>query len=107
MAEELGFAGAATVICLYGFVVWRSLAIGARAVAGGHLFGAHLAYGLGLLIGLQAVVNIGVNMGMLPTKGLTLPLMGYGGSSVLVHCLAVGLLLRVDHETRACPPAPS
>ena len=61
---------------------------------------AHLAQGLGLIIGLQAFINIGVNLGVLPTKGLTLPLMSYGGSSMLVSCMAVGLLLRIDHEGR-------
>jgi cell division protein FtsW len=101
LAEELGLVGAATVLGLYGFVVWRAIAIGARAERRGWGFCAYLAYGIGLLIGLQAYVNIGVNVGLLPTKGLTLPLMSYGGSSLLVSCLALGMLLRIDHELRA------
>ncbi|MDX1433158.1 MAG: putative lipid II flippase FtsW [Gammaproteobacteria bacterium] len=100
LAEELGMLGAFGVILLFTFVVWRSLAIGARAERAGNAYGAHLAYGVGLLIGLQAFVNIGVNMGILPTKGLTLPLMSYGGSSLVVNCFALGLVLRVDHEVR-------
>lgn len=101
LAEELGFAGMAVVIGLYAFIAWRALAIARRAELSGQPFGAHLAYGLGLLVCLQAFINVGVNMGVLPTKGLTLPLVSYGGSSVVTNCLAVGLLLRVDHEARA------
>ena len=88
------------MIVLFAFVVVRSIQIGAHAERRGRLYHAYLAYGIGLLIGLQAFVNIGVNMGLLPTKGLTLPLMSYGGSSLLVNCLSVGLLLRIDHELR-------
>jgi cell division protein FtsW len=100
LAEELGMLGVLVVILLFTFVVWRAIAIGTRAEAAGHGYGAHLAYGIGLLIGLQAFVNIGVNMGILPTKGLTLPLMSYGGSSLVVNGFAVGLVMRVDHELR-------
>jgi len=100
LAEELGMVGAFGVILLFTFVVWRALAIGARAERAGNGYGAHLAYGIGLLVGLQAFVNIGVNMGILPTKGLTLPLMSYGGSSLVVTCFALGLVMRVDHEVR-------
>ena len=100
LAEELGMLGVLVVILLFTFVVWRAIAIGARAEAAGHGYGAHLAYGIGLLIGLQAFVNIGVNMGILPTKGLTLPLMSYGGSSLVINGFAVGLVMRVDHELR-------
>jgi cell division protein FtsW len=92
--------GVLVVILLFTFVVWRAIAIGTRAEMAGHAYGAYLAYGVGLLIGLQAFVNIGVNMGILPTKGLTLPLMSYGGSSLLVNSFAVGLVMRVDHEMR-------
>jgi cell division protein FtsW len=66
----------------------------------GQVFAAQIAYGIGIWLGLQACVNIGVNMGALPTKGLTLPLMSYGGSSLVIVCVAVALLLRVDMETR-------
>jgi cell division protein FtsW len=100
LAEELGMLGVLVVILLFTFVVWRAISIGTRAEFAGHAYGAHLAYGVGLLIGLQAFINIGVNMGILPTKGLTLPLMSYGGSSLLVNCFAVGLVMRVDHELR-------
>ena len=70
------------------------------AEQGGNLFAAHTAYGIGTWLGLQAIINIGVNTGLLPTKGLTLPLMSYGGSSMLVSCVAIALLLRIDYETR-------
>ena len=100
LAEELGMLGVLVVILLFTFVVWRAIAIGTRAEMAGHRYGAYLAYGVGLLIGLQAFINIGVNMGILPTKGLTLPLMSYGGSSLLVNSFAVGLVMRVDHELR-------
>nr|VFJ91439.1 MAG: cell division-specific peptidoglycan biosynthesis regulator FtsW [Candidatus Kentron sp. H]VFJ91908.1 MAG: cell division-specific peptidoglycan biosynthesis regulator FtsW [Candidatus Kentron sp. H]VFJ99740.1 MAG: cell division-specific peptidoglycan biosynthesis regulator FtsW [Candidatus Kentron sp. H] len=100
LAEELGLIGAVFVIGLFGFVVWRAFIIARRAELRGLLFGAYLAYGIGLIIGLQAFINIGVNMGMLPTKGLALPLMSYGGSSMLVNCVAIGLLLRVEQESR-------
>lgn len=98
IAEELGLVGAITVILLYAFIVWRAFRLGAAAHQRGRPFAGHLAYGLGLLIGLQAFVNLGVNMGLLPTKGLTLPLMSYGGSSMLTACLTLGLLLRVAEE---------
>lgn len=104
LAEELGLAGVSLVIGLFTFLVWRSLAIGAKAAESGRLFSAYLAYGIGLLIGLQAFINIGVNMGVLPTKGLTLPLISYGSNSLIVTCAAIGLLLRVDHETRTAAP---
>jgi len=103
LAEEFGLLGAVLVIGLFAFVVWRAFAIAHRAALQEFRFGAYLAYGIGLIIGLQAFVNIGVNMGMLPTKGLTLPLMSYGGSSMLVNCIAIGLLLRVERESRSQP----
>ncbi len=100
LAEELGLAGVVTVISLFAFIVLRALSIARRAERKARYFGAFMCYGLGLLIGLQAFVNIGVNLGILPTKGLTLPLMSYGGSSIVVNCVGVALLLRVDHELR-------
>ena len=100
LAEELGFVGAISVIGLFSYIVWRAMSIARDAELGDKLFDAYLAYGIGLLIGLQAFVNIGVNLGILPTKGLTLPLMSYGGSSLIVNCFAIGLLLRVEHEAR-------
>ena len=103
LAEELGMMGAAGTIALFTFITWRAFAIGRRAIVAGDAYGGFLAYGVALLLGLQAYVNIGVNLGLLPTKGLTLPLMSYGGSSLVANALAVGLLLRVDAETRARP----
>ncbi len=98
LAEELGLVGAATIIVLFTIVVWRACLIGARAERNGRFFSAYLSYGLGLWLGLQAFTNIGVNMGVLPTKGLTLPLMSYGGSSMVVTCVVAALLLRASHE---------
>lgn len=100
LAEELGLVGALAVIVLFFIFIWRALAIGRAAEDAGQVFGAQVAYGIGVWLGLQACVNIGVNMGALPTKGLTLPLMSYGGSSLVIVCIAVALLLRVDMETR-------
>jgi cell division protein FtsW len=100
VAEELGLAGSIAVIVLFTFIVAKSFMIARRAETAGRPFAAYLAYGLGLWFGLQAYTNIAVNMGLLPTKGLTLPLMSYGGSSMLAACIAMGLLLRVDYESR-------
>lgn len=100
LAEELGFVGSILVIGLFVMLVVRSFAIARRAEQVGAYFIAYVVYGIALWLGLQAFVNIGVNMGVLPTKGLTLPLMSYGGSSVIVSCAAVALLLRADRETR-------
>ena len=100
-AEETGLVGVATVLALYALLVGRALVIARRAERAGLCFGAFLATGIAVWIALQAFINIGVNMGMLPTKGLTLPLMSYGGSSTVVMCAAVGLLLRVAYEVGA------
>lgn len=100
LAEELGLVGASAVIALYAILTYRALVIGRAAERAGRAFGAYLAYGLGIWIGLQSFINIGVNMGVLPTKGLTLPLMSAGGSSIIVTCVAIALILRVDWETR-------
>lgn len=100
LAEELGLVGSLTVVALFVVLIYRALAIGRAAEQAGRMFGAYLAYGLGMWIGLQAFINLGVNMGVLPTKGLTLPLMSAGGSSTIVTCIAVALILRVDFETR-------
>ena len=100
LAEELGLLGVCIVILLYALLVWRAFAIATQALQANNPFAAWLAYGLGIWFGLQSFINIGVNMGLLPTKGLTLPLMSYGGSSMLVMTAAVVLLLRVDYETR-------
>jgi cell division protein FtsW len=99
-AEEFGLMGSLAVIGLYLALTWRALLLARRAAKREQLFGAYLAFGIGVWIGLQAFINMGVNMGVLPTKGLTLPLMSYGGSSLIVSCAAIGLLMRVDRETR-------
>ncbi|MCP5159032.1 MAG: putative lipid II flippase FtsW [Gammaproteobacteria bacterium] len=101
LAEELGLIGILTIIALFMILVWRAFRIGQCAQRLGHGFSAWLAYGIGLWFGIQSLFNMGVNMGVLPTKGLTLPLMSYGGSSVIVMCTALALLLRIDVETRA------
>jgi len=103
MAEELGLIGSLFVIFLFGLIVVRAFVIGRRAERVEKKFEAYLAYGLGLWIGIQAFINIGVNMGVLPTKGLTLPFMSYGGSSLLVMCVVMALLIRVDYETKQVP----
>ena len=100
LAEELGLLGVCLIIVLYAVLVWRAFVIAAQAVRAENLFAAYLAYGIGIWFGLQSFINVGVNMGLLPTKGLTLPLMSYGGSSMIVMCAAVALLLRIDYETR-------
>lgn len=98
LAEELGLLGVIAVISLFAVIVWRAFAVGQTAALAGNRFAAYTAYGIGMWLGLQAFINLGVNMGVLPTKGLTLPLMSYGGSSIVMSCVAVALLLRVSHE---------
>jgi cell division protein FtsW len=100
IAEELGFIGVATVIALFAWIAWRAFAIGAQSARLERGFQALVAQGVGLWISAQAVINMGVNMGVLPTKGLTLPMLSFGGSAVLANCLALALLLRVDYENR-------
>lgn len=105
LAEELGLLGALGVVALFSVLIWRMFVIAARAQRSGGLFGAYAAWGVGICIGLQALINIGVNMGALPTKGLTLPLMSYGGTSIIVACVMVALVLRVDLESREAEQA--
>ena len=97
-AEELGFIGVCAIIALYALFTWRALRIGMRCVEMRLPFAGYCAFGIGLWISLQALVSMGVNMGILPTKGLTLPLISSGGSSVLMTCAAFGMLLRVSWE---------
>ena len=100
IAEELGLFGVVFVVVLFGLVVQRAFVIGRQAVALDRLYPALVAQGVGIWIGVQAFINMGVNMGLLPTKGLTLPFMSYGGSGVLANCAALAVLLRVDWENR-------
>ncbi len=100
LAEELGLLGIMLVLGLYSILVWRGLVIGFNAFSQGRLFAAYAAYGITFWIGLQAAINMGVNSGLLPTKGLTLPLLSYGGASLVVNCIVIALLLRIDHENR-------
>jgi cell division protein FtsW len=98
IGEELGLAGIAAVLALFALVCGRAFAIGLRAAARGLKFAGYCAFGVGLWLSVQALVSIGVNLGVLPTKGLTLPLISSGGSSLLMTCAALGLLLRVSYE---------
>jgi cell division protein FtsW len=100
LTEELGLIGGLFMILLFSLLVWRALYIGYRCFNIGQRFSTYLAYGIGLNIALQVMINIGVNTGVLPTKGLTLPLMSYGGSSLLMICIMLALLLRIDYEYR-------
>jgi len=99
LAEETGFVGATVVIGLFALIVARCFRIAREAELAGHLFGAHLATGIGYWIGLQAFINVGANVGMLPTKGITLPFLSYGGSSLIIMCAACAVVLRVSRET--------
>ena len=98
IAEELGFAGVCAVIAMYALLVGRALWLGMRCIEMRRHFSGYIAFGIALWVGLQTFVSIGVNLGMLPTKGLTLPLISSGGSSVMMTCVAIGLLLRVSWE---------
>lgn len=98
VAEELGLVGVLTVMALFSLFIWRAFKIAEAAERIGQFYASYVAYGLGIWFGLQALINIGVNMGVLPTKGLTLPLMSYGGGSMIIMCCAVGLLCRVYDE---------
>jgi cell division protein FtsW len=98
VAEELGFAGSTVVIALFAVLVYRALVLGQKALAAGRQFQGLLCFGIGVMLGLEAFINIGVNTGLLPTKGLTLPLISYGRSSAVVTLAALGLLLRVARE---------
>jgi cell division protein FtsW len=100
LAEELGLIGILLVLILYSILVFRGLLIGFHANLQERLFAAYTAYGITFWLGLQAAINMGVNAGLLPTKGLTLPLMSYGGASIVVNCIVIALLLRIDHENR-------
>ncbi len=100
IAEELGFVGVLAIVLMFAWIVQRAFAIGRRALLQGRYYAALVAQGIGLWIGVQAIINMGVNMGMLPTKGLTLPLLSFGGSAIAATCVAIAILLRIDWENR-------
>lgn len=100
VGEELGFVGVSLLVFAFAFVVWRAFEIGRQALAMERLFNAMIALGVGVWLGIQTFINIGVCLGLLPTKGLTLPLVSYGGSGIVMNLIAIALLLRVDHENR-------
>ena len=100
IAEELGFVGVLTVVALFAWVVLRAFGIAKEAINNERYFSALLAQGIGVWIGVQGIINMGVNMGILPTKGLTLPLLSFGGSGILANCIALAVVLRIDWENR-------
>lgn len=100
IAEELGFAGVLAVISLFSWLILRAFAIGRQAVVLERPYAALVAQGIAVWLGVQTLINMGVNMGLLPTKGLTLPLMSFGGSGLLANCAALAILLRIDWENR-------
>ncbi|MFZ1536890.1 MAG: putative lipid II flippase FtsW [Chromatiaceae bacterium] len=107
VGEELGLAGVLLVLVGFAFIVWRAFRIGFCARRAGRHFEAYLAQGFGLGLGLQGLINIGVNVGLLPTKGLTLPFMSYGSNSLIVACMIIAVLLRIDLEARRNPDGES
>jgi cell division protein FtsW len=100
IGEELGLIGVLVVVSLFYWLTRRAFEIGRQAITLDRVFNGLVAKGVAIWLGFQTFVNMGVNLGLLPTKGLTLPLMSYGGSGVLVNCIALALLLRIDFETR-------
>ncbi|PCJ50999.1 MAG: putative lipid II flippase FtsW [Gammaproteobacteria bacterium] len=100
LAEETGFVGVVIVLGLFSFLITRIMMVGRRAVEHGKYFAGYMTWGLGITFTIQAVINIGVTSGALPTKGLTLPLISYGGSSLIISCVVIAIILRVDYETR-------
>jgi cell division protein FtsW len=100
IAEELGFVGVIVVLALFAWLLLRAYAIGRQAARLERPFAALTAHGIGVWFGTQAFINMGVNMGVLPTKGLTLPLLSFGGSGIVANCVAIAILLRVDYENR-------
>ena len=100
IAEELGFAGITVVLALFVLLIYRAFAVGREAMMREKYFPALVAQGIGVWLSVQAFINMGVNMGVLPTKGLTLPFLSYGGTGIVVNCIAVAVLLRIDAENR-------
>ncbi len=100
IGEELGLIGVLIVIALFAWLIWRAFSIGWQAALMERNFPALVAQGIGVWLGVQGFINMGVNLGLLPTKGLTLPLMSYGGSGIVANCIALGILVRIDYENR-------
>jgi cell division protein FtsW len=100
IGEELGFVGVLVVVAMFYWIIKRAFDIGRQAIAIDLTFAGLTAKGIGIWIGVQTFINMGVNLGLLPTKGLTLPLMSYGGSGVLINCVGLAILLRIDYENR-------
>jgi cell division protein FtsW len=100
IAEELGFVGVLAVIAMFALLVQRAFAIGRQSLILDRVFAGLAAQGVGIWFGVQSFINMGVNTGLLPTKGLTLPLMSFGGSGIVANCVALAVLLRVDYENR-------
>ncbi|OBT07390.1 cell division protein FtsW [Vibrio sp. UCD-FRSSP16_10] len=100
MGEELGFIGVTCILLLIFALVFKAVFIGKRAFESGDVFSGYLSIGFGVWFAFQSVVNVGAAAGMVPTKGLTLPLISYGGSSLIIMSIAVGILIRIDHEQR-------
>jgi len=101
IAEELGFVGITVVLALFAVFIYRAFAVGREAMMRERYFASLVAQGIGVWLAVQALINMGVNMGVLPTKGLTLPFMSYGGTGIIINCVAVAVLLRIDAENRA------
>jgi cell division protein FtsW len=101
VAEELGFVGVVAVIALFAFLIHRAFLVGRQSASLERYFAALAAQGIGVWLAVQAFINMGVNMGLLPTKGLTLPFLSYGGTGIVMNCVAVAILLRIDYENRA------
>jgi cell division protein FtsW len=101
MGEEIGFVGITLIVIAFAFITRRAIEIGRTAMSQERLFAGLVAQGIGVWIGLQTLIHTGVNTGLLPTKGLTLPFISHGGSSMLAVCLAMGVLIRIDMENRA------
>ena len=100
IAEELGLVGVVVVVAMFAVLVQRAFAVGRQALTLDRVYAGLVAQGIGIWIGVQSFINMGVNMGLLPTKGLTLPLMSFGGSGIVANCIALAVLLRVDYENR-------
>ena len=104
LAEEFGLIGTLIVIVLFALLVYRICRTGFMAEKKGQLFNAYFTYGIAILLGVPAFINMGVNMGLLPTKGLTLPLVSYGGSSLIVSCMCIGIVARIQKQVSLYEP---